>query len=72
MTDAAPETREAALTCPLCHQSEHVRRLLFYTYCANPAHLHKKGDPPTNTVLEFRHCIVHGRPDQCVPVVTGP
>ncbi|HEY3998126.1 MAG TPA: hypothetical protein VGO93_04635 [Candidatus Xenobia bacterium] len=65
------EEVQGDVICPMCHQSEHVRRLLFYTYCANPAHTHKKGEAPTNTVLEFRWCVVHGRPDTCVPVVTG-
>ncbi|MHB2017268.1 MAG: hypothetical protein ACYCW6_10010 [Candidatus Xenobia bacterium] len=57
--------------CPLCGTHEHVKRLLFYTYCANPVHTHKKGDVPINTVLAFRYCIVHRRPDDCVAVVPG-
>jgi hypothetical protein len=57
------------LTCPLCGESSFVRRLLFFSYCANPAHTHKKGEPPVNTVLVFRHCIEHGVPDTCVPAL---
>lgn len=60
------------LVCPLCHDSAFVRRLLFFTYCANPAHTHKKGEPPVNTILEFRQCVVHGVADTCVPTVLGP
>jgi hypothetical protein len=70
MTDEA-EVPEAALTCPMCKSGDHVRRLLFYTYCANPVHTHKKGEPATNTLLEFRHCIVHGKPDDCLAVATA-
>jgi len=59
------------LACPLCNESEFVKRLLFFTYCANPAHTHKNGEPPTNTVMEFRWCIEHGKPDDCVPALLG-
>jgi hypothetical protein len=57
-----------SLVCPLCQSGEHVRRLLFFTYCANPIHTHKKGDASINTILEFRYCVVHGQADGCVPV----
>jgi hypothetical protein len=60
------------IVCPLCHSGEHVKRLLFYTYCANPVHSHKQGEAPTNTVLEFRWCIEHQKPDNCVPALLGP
>lgn len=57
------------LICPLCNKAEFVTRLLFFTYCANPAHTHKQGEAPINTVLEFRHCIEHGVKDHCVKTV---
>lgn len=80
MTDApaerAPEVEESGdveggrvKTCPLCGESEFVKRLLFFTYCANPAHTHKQGETPINTVLEFRQCIEHGVKDDCVRTV---
>lgn len=80
MTEAPParapeveegaQTEEArAITCPLCDSGKFVKRLLFFTYCANPEHMHKQGDPPTNTVLEFRCCIEHGVKDDCVRTV---
>lgn len=57
------------ITCPLCGSAEFVKRLLFYTYCANPVHTHKQGEQPNNTVLEFRYCIEHGVRDDCVPAL---
>ena len=60
---------EQGVTCPMCGSREFVKRLLFYTYCANPLHIHKSGDPPVNTVLEFRQCVEHGVHDQCVRTV---
>ena len=68
-TDPGPEPHLPV--CPMCGTEEHVKRLLFFSYCANPAHTHKKGETPRNTLLEFRHCVVHGRPDDCIAVVTG-
>lgn len=53
----------------MCKSTEYVQRLLFFTYCANPAHTHKQGETPRNTVLEFRHCIEHGVADDCVKTV---
>jgi len=75
MTDSEKLVGEAvapALVCSLCGTAEFVKRLLFFTYCANPAHTHKSGETPTNTVLEFRYCIEHGKPDGCVSVVEPP
>lgn len=63
------DLQEQGVTCPMCHSTEFVKRLLFYTYCANPIHIHKSGDPPVNTVLEFRQCVEHGVRDACVQTV---
>jgi hypothetical protein len=60
------------LLCPLCNESSFVRRLLFFTYCANPAHTHKKGEQPVNTILEFRQCVEHGVRDACVAALLHP
>ena len=67
--DLAEEQQEQGVTCPLCGTSEFVRRLLFYSYCANPVHIHKSGEPRVNTVLEFRQCVEHGVRDQCIRTV---
>jgi len=60
------------VVCPLCNSAEFVKRRLFFTYCANPAHTHKKGEPVANTILEFRWCIEHGVPDDCVKALLEP
>ena len=65
-TPAAPPATPPEIICPLCQEASFVRRLLFFTYCANPVHTHKKGEPPVNTILEFRHCVEHGVRDGCV------
>jgi hypothetical protein len=72
----APEVEEGGMVeesrtpeCPLCKSGEFVKRLLFFTYCANPIHTHKQGETPLNTVLEFRWCIEHGVKDDCVRTV---
>lgn len=67
--EAGPAEPEARLTCPLCGTADFVKRLLFFTYCANPVHLHKSGEPPINTVLEFRQCVEHGVKDTCIRTV---
>lgn len=74
--ERAPEVEETGdlesgrvLACPICGEIDFVKRLLFFTYCANPAHTHKQGEPPVNTVLEFRQCIEHGVKDDCVRTV---
>lgn len=69
MTD---QTAPEGLICPLCQSGDFVKRLLFFSYCANPAHAHKQGEAPINTVLEFRHCVEHGVKDHCVPSLLGP
>lgn len=65
----APEETGRTLTCPVCQSGDFVKRLLFFTYCANPVHTHKQGETPINTVLEFRYCIEHGVKDDCVKTV---
>lgn len=67
--DVPPTPEGRVLRCPLCAETEFVKRLLFFTYCANPAHTHKQGEEPVNTVLEFRQCIEHGVRDDCVRTV---
>lgn len=66
------EITPTELVCPLCGTSEFVKRLLFFTYCANPQHTHKPGEKSIETVLEFRYCIEHGKPDDCVPALLAP
>ncbi|NDD28021.1 MAG: hypothetical protein EB084_07120 [Proteobacteria bacterium] len=67
--EAGEEEGGRAITCPLCQSAEFVKRLLFFTYCANPAHTHKQGEVAINTVLEFRQCVEHGVRDGCVRTV---
>ena len=64
-----PEAEETSMVCPLCNSGEFLKRLLFFTYCANPAHVRKQDEPLLNTVLEFRTCVEHGVHDDCIKTV---
>lgn len=67
--EGGPADEGRVRRCPICGEGEFVKRLLFFTYCANPVHTHKQGEPPVNTVLEFRQCVEHGVKDDCVRTV---
>ena len=69
MSEIETEVVESGIACPLCGSADFVKRLLFFTYCANPVHTHRQGEAVVNTILEFRQCVEHGVRDQCVTTV---